>query len=202
MEFARGGRVVFAVDVSPEMCRAARRKARRRGASVRVIQADMRTFVLPEPVDLVTCEFDAINHLPRKSDFDRVARAAARALRPGGWFYFDVNTRRAFQEIWPRCWFVETAEWVLAAHGGYNRRREMGWSNFDWFLPAGRLWRRFRERYEQVCWSEREIRRSLRRAGFRSVRCWDASELVRGVDWRRPGWRMFYLARKSAKDAG
>ncbi len=202
IEFARSGRKVYAVDASPDMCRATRRKRRLQGASVRVIRADMRSFALPEPVDLVTCEFDAVNHLPRKGDLERVARAVERALRPGGYFYFDVNTRRAFQEIWPQCWFVETAQCVLAAHGGYDRGRDMGWTNFDWFLPAGKLWRRFRERYEQVGWSDREIRRSLRRAGFRHVRSWDGSELIRGVDWLRPGCRIFYLARKPLGNAG
>ncbi len=67
----------------------------------------MRAFRLTEPVDLVLCEFDALNHIPRKPDLARVASAVARALRPGGHFYFDVNNRLAFETIWPGTWWVE-----------------------------------------------------------------------------------------------
>ena len=68
LEFARRDIKVFAVDLSPTMCRLARAKTRRAGARVTVIRADMRTFRLPEQVDLITCEFDALNHVPRKAD--------------------------------------------------------------------------------------------------------------------------------------
>jgi len=37
------------------------------GLPIRVLQADVRTFRLSEPVDLITCEFDALNHILRKS---------------------------------------------------------------------------------------------------------------------------------------
>jgi len=58
----------------------------------------MRTFCLPEPVDLVTCEYNALNHLPQKADLARTVRAVARALRPGGYFYFDVNNGKHLQK--------------------------------------------------------------------------------------------------------
>jgi hypothetical protein len=40
---------------------------------LRVLRGDMREFRLPEPVDLVLCEFDALNHVPRKGDLAPVA---------------------------------------------------------------------------------------------------------------------------------
>ena len=89
VDLAQRGIRMFAVDASPQMCRLARQKAREAGVRVHVLHADMRSFRLPETVDLVTCEFDSVNHVPRKSDLDRVARAVARALRPGGWFFFE-----------------------------------------------------------------------------------------------------------------
>jgi SAM-dependent methyltransferase len=97
LALAAKGIKMFAVDLSPAMCRIARRKARRARLPLGVLRADMRSFRLPEPVDLVLCEFDALNHVPRKADLARVARAVARALRPGGYFYFDVNNHLAFE---------------------------------------------------------------------------------------------------------
>ena len=193
---ARPGIRMYGVDASPTMCRLARRKARQAGVRVRVLQADMRSFRLPDAVDLVTCEVDAGNHVPRKSDLDRVAHAVARALRPGGWFFFDVNNRVAFEKVWTGTWRHELPGVVLVMHGGYDRRRQKGWSNAEWFIRDGNRWRRTIERVEEVAWTATEIRQSLRRAGFSTIRSWDQAPFVR--EWTiAPGFRPLYLARKA-----
>lgn len=81
---ARKGIKMYGVDLSPTMRRLAREKSRCLGQPLRVIVGDMRDFRLPEPVDLILCEFDALNHLKRKADLALVGRAVSRALRPGG----------------------------------------------------------------------------------------------------------------------
>ncbi len=93
VDLARSGHRVYAVDASPAQCRQARLKVRRAGVDVRVICADMKRLRLPERVDLVLCEFNPLNHLGRKSALGAAFRAVARALRPGGWFSFDLNMR-------------------------------------------------------------------------------------------------------------
>jgi SAM-dependent methyltransferase len=197
VELARSCVRMYAVDASPEMCRLARKKARQAGVRMSVLHADIRSFRLPEPVDLVTCEFDAVNHLPRKGDLDHVARAVARALRPGGWFYFDVNNQQAFEKVWTGTWRYELPGVVLVMQGGYDRRRQKGWSNAEWFIRKGNCWRRTIERVEEVAWTAAEIRKSLRGAGFSTIRAWDQAPFVR--EWKlAPGFRSIYLARKAA----
>jgi len=196
MELARRGITMYAVDLSPSMCRLARQKARRNRLAVAVIHADMRDFHLPEQVDLVLCEGDALNHVPRQQDLTRVAKAVARALRPGGHFYFDVNNRLSFQKVWPGTWWVERPGMALVLRGGYDRERDRGWTNAEWFFREGRLWRRRRERVEQVCWSQAEIRAALHEAGFDRVRAWDEAPFVKHIPSMRPGCRTIYVARK------
>lgn len=196
LELAGKGIQMFGVDLSPGMCRRAREKARAAGLPVRIIRADMRSFRLREPVDLVLCEY-ALNHVPRKADLARVAKAVGRALRPGGWFYFDVNNRLAFEKIWPSTWWYEKPGFAAVMYGGYDRGRDKAWSNVEWFFPEGRLWRRQRERVEAVCWTAAEIRRALRQAGFSRIRAWDATPFFGDDPMMTPGCRTFYLARKS-----
>jgi len=188
---------MFAVDLSPVMCRLARQKARRVGLPLHVLRADMRAFRLPQPVDLVLCEFDALNHVPDKADLALVAGAVAEALRPGGHFYFDVNNRLAFKAIWPGTWWIEEPDVAVVMHGGYDRLQDRGWTNIEWFLREGRYWRRRRERVEQVSWTATEIRGALRQAGFDQIRAWDATPFFKDDPKIRPGCRTFYLARKS-----
>ncbi len=200
LEFARRGYQVFAVDLSPVMCRTAREKARRARLPLRVLCADLRSFRLPQPVDLVTCEFNPLNHLPRKPDLARATRAVARALRPGGYFYFDLNTRRTYEELYSSGHWFETRDFCLALHGGYDRRRKKGWLEFEWFLPLSKGWRRRRERIEDVWWMDAEIRRALQQAGFHRIRAWDAAEVRPRALRSRPGFDVYFLAQK--RDAG
>jgi SAM-dependent methyltransferase len=194
LEFARRGIKVYAVDLSPTMCRLARAKARRAHAPVTVIRSDMRTFKLPQQVDLITCEFDALNHVPRKADLAKVTKAAACALRLGGYFYFDVNNRIHLEKNWPSTWWLEKPGVVMVMRGSYDRRRAKGCENVEWFIREAGSWRRFRERVEEVWWTPAEIRHTLRAAGFGRVRTWDASLFAPGDPHLLPGCRTFYRA--------
>lgn len=196
LDFARRGRRVFAVDLSPALCRITRAKARRQKLRVRVFCADMRSFRLPEPVDLVSCEFSALNHVPRKADLDRVVRAVARALRPGGWFLFDVNTCSSLAEQYTTTSWEEKREFKLVLRGRYNARRRKAWNILEWFLPQGKLWRHRREQVENVCWTDAEIRRALGRAGFKRIRSWDGLEVRPRLRGARRGYDAYYLAQK------
>lgn len=192
VELARRGLQVYAVDVSPTMCRQARAKARRAGLPVRVLCADLRAFHLPRPVDLVLCEFNPLNHLPRRSDMARAARAVWRALRPGGYF----NMRRSLEEQYSATHCFEQPGFCMVLRGRYDPRRRKGCLHVEWFLPAGKLWRRRYEHLEDVWWTDGEIRRALRRAGFAAVRAWDAARVRPASCHSRPGYDAYYLARK------
>jgi len=195
---ARRGIRMYGVDLSPIMCRLARAKAGRRNAALQVIRGDMRDFRLPERVDLMLCEFDALNHIPRKEDLARVARSVARALRPSGHFFFDVNNRLAFEKIWPGVWWIERPGVVLVMRGGCVESDGVrGRTDVEWFVREGSFWRRKHEHIEQVSWTAAEVRRAMRDAGFDRVRAFDATPFFTGDPRIEPGCRSFYLARKA-----
>lgn len=197
--FWRQGIRAEGVDLSPTMCRLARAKLRKEGFPAQVRCADMRRFRLARRVDLVTCEYDALNHVPEKSDLRRVARNVAQALKPDGWFFFDVNTRLAFENNWSHTWMVEKPGVVMVMHGDYAPGEDRAWTNVDWFLrDKTNRWRRHREYVEEVCWSDREIRTALKEAGFASVRAVDAAPFFQSPFFQR-GYRTFYLARKAER---
>jgi len=197
---AKGIRVM-GVDLSPDMCRLSRQKAKQARLTLPVLCADMRSFRLPETVDLVLCEYDAINHVPRKSDIIRVARAVARALRPGGYFYFDVNNRPGFESYWKGSHCIEKPGIVLVMKNGNDAAHDRAWSDCDLFIRQGSFWRRHRERVEEVCWSNAEIRQAFGQAGFNGIKAWDSAQFITNFPEMRPGCRTHYLVRKRESNA-
>ncbi len=195
LDFARRGLKVYAVDLSPTLCRITRQKARRDHLTVRVLCADMRRFRLPRPVDLVTCEFAALNHL-RNLELATVLRAVARALRPGGWFLFDLNTLRSLKEQSNITEWMETPQYKVLFRSRYHARRRINTISFDWFVPAGRLWRYQKESVPHIAWSDRAIRRALSQAGFRRVRFFDGMDVRPPMPGAKRGYDSYYLAQR------
>ena len=199
LALASRGIQTFAIDLSPTMCQLAREKARtpRAKPKFRVIRADMRDFSLPQSVDLVTCEYDALNHVPDKADLHHVLARVASALEPGGYFAFDVNNRLSFERIWSHTWFIEKDPVAVTMHGDHEPGSDRAWIELEWFVREGKLWKRHHERVEEVCWSEKEMREALAAAGFDRLRRWDAAPFFNDM-LTRPGNRTFWLARKAA----
>ncbi|MET0644835.1 MAG: methyltransferase domain-containing protein [Candidatus Binatia bacterium] len=81
---------VFAVDRSGDMLRLARRNCRRE--SVRFLQQDIRCLGLPSRVDLITANFDTLNHLTAPEDLRLAFQCVASNLQSAGHFYFDILT--------------------------------------------------------------------------------------------------------------
>jgi SAM-dependent methyltransferase len=84
------GAKVFAVDVSPAMLEAARRRCA--GLGIDFFRQDLRRLVLPHRVSLVTAHFDTLNHLTGSGDLAMALQSISANLTPGGWLYFDLVT--------------------------------------------------------------------------------------------------------------
>jgi SAM-dependent methyltransferase len=199
IDFAHRGLKVYALDLSAAMCRVTREKVRKSGLPVQVRRADMRSFRLPEPVDLITSQWGAINHLPKRADLHRVARAVCRALRPGGYFYFDLHQRRLYEKQWSVTHCGESPKFFAVERGGFDRRRGVGWSHVTWFVPRPKgVWERHDDLMEEIEWPHAELVRILRQAGLEVIRVLDFSNLAHPPSTRRvpDGLRTMYLARK------
>jgi SAM-dependent methyltransferase len=165
---------------------------------VRVIHADMRRLSLPEPVDLVLCEFNPLNHLAQRSDLVPAFRRVAGALRPGGWFYFDLNMWPSYKHYSREAHWMEGPGFCLTMRGGFDRRRRRAWAICEWFVRSGRSWRRYRERLDDSWWTHAEIRSALLRAGFTGIRSWDGARVRPRSIHPRPGFDRYYLAQKGS----
>jgi SAM-dependent methyltransferase len=84
--------VVYGVDRSPEMLRVAIQK--NLGNGTRFFFQDFPTLQLPQPVDLITCNFDSLNYLLTTDDLLGALRGFRTNLKPGRHVIFDMITDR------------------------------------------------------------------------------------------------------------
>ena len=202
LDLARRGHDVVAVDSSPTFRRIVREKAAKAGLRVKVRRGDMRTFRLAQPVDILLCEFAALNNLDERDDLGRVFRRVARALKPGGTFAFDVNTPLAFETQTPRGGFCETSEFKLVMHGVVEDRGRRIPLHLDWFLPDRGRYRHVRETIVHVAWTVAEIRRALKAAGFGRIRVFDGADVRPKAFCPNRGTDLYFLARRARAGVG
>ena len=207
LEFARRGLEVHAVDSSPVFCGVVRASARRAKLRVVVHCDDMRDFTLPRPVDLVLAEFASLNNLADRRDLSRVFDSVARALRDGGWFCFDVNTPLSLRTQYLQTFWEEHETFKLVQHGSLEADGRRARLDFEWLIPSGRLLRHVRETLWHVCWTDAEIRRALRLAGFELLRSFDGLDVSPKMAGEKRGTDAYsrsgnVLPVKSAPEAG
>lgn len=91
---AKRGMEVAALDVSEAMITLAKEHATGDDVRVEWMEADMRTFVLDEPVDMAVCLFDGIDALLTDRDLEDHFEAVAAALKEGGLYLVDCTHPR------------------------------------------------------------------------------------------------------------
>lgn len=141
---------------------------------------DVLGVELSSGFDLVTINFDALNHLGRRRDWQTVLVKAHRALRHGGRFVFDINLPRRLTHDWntPEVILKDGLVYVQLAYpsrtidGGVVRRTPM----IILELNATGFYQRTHAMIEQFALPLSEVLEMVRAAGFTEVALLQGSE--------------------------
>jgi SAM-dependent methyltransferase len=90
----RGVPVVYGMDRSQAMLQLAIQ--RNRGNKARFFLQEFKSLQLPQPVDLITCNFDSLNYLLTTDELLQVLHRFHASLKPGGHIIFDMITKNPF----------------------------------------------------------------------------------------------------------
>ena len=159
------GWTVVGVDRSESLLRLARRKSPR----VHWHRQDMRELDLPLTADLVTCHFDALNHVLDPRDLQRVFRNVGRLLKGGGLFQFDVNTVEMLEWVARHEKLFRVGPHYFIGSNEYDRRRRLATFHQLWFVARGRLYERREVTVHERGYPAPALRAMLRKAGLRVV---------------------------------
>lgn len=114
----RGVPVVFGIDRSPAMLGMA--LIRNQENQARFLRQTFATLQLPQPVDLITCNFDSLNYLLHSGELRHAFSRFHANLVPGGHVIFDMVTDRPWWQgsrpfteriIRPKFRFVRQSHW-------------------------------------------------------------------------------------------
>lgn len=177
---------VLGMDRSPAMIAAARRAgleeagsgggAPARGSGKKPASAepprffvqDLLDLALPEPVGVLTCLFDSLNHITRDQDLLRVFKRAARSVVDQGIFLFDLVDELAFPEVFTGSSILDGRDLYGGIETEYKESKGVGYgeARFTLFRRRGPRWQRINFDVKERRWFRGEIRELLQEAGF------------------------------------
>ena len=144
-----------------------------RNPNIRWLLADARRFDLPGAFHGAISTFDALNHVMSARELRAVFRCVFAAMKPGGWFGFDLNREEAYRDLWVRSAHSVDNMAVSISRGSYDARRRVARCEVTLFRNNGE-WERsdfvLRQKYHR----EDDVLRSLEAAGFIDVEALDA----------------------------
>jgi SAM-dependent methyltransferase len=188
---ARRWRVpVFAVDRSKAMLSEAIRNGS--AAHARLLCQDIRRLRLPRPVDLITANFDTLNHVIRPADLIATLGRVHANLCPGGHFVFDFITDH-------QPWRASQVYVERLPGAGCDLVRHIAWDPLRRliFIALSQRWLKLGirtvERHVERAYGAVDIIRWLRRSGFFVRAILDATTLEQAHSGSR---RIVVVARR------
>ena len=153
---------VFAIDASHSMLRIAAKNCC--GTKVRLMHQDIRCLRLPQKVDLITANFDTLNHLLTLEDLRQTLRRVFENLNPGGHFIFDVVTN---------CVSFGPRPYIREFRRQYRRVSQMvrtdpmkKWISIVVSIQSPNMFRPIFERHCERVYAPAELGGALHEAGF------------------------------------
>ena len=166
--FVRHGFQVTGLDLSGPMLDRARKNLEGQPASsATFLQADAAQFQLDRSFGLVVSTYDSLNHLPDLENLRNCFTCVAAATIHGGYFVFDLNTRRGLKR-WNGITVGETDDIFLVQRGifdGESRARML----LTGFIREGSSFARFEESVYNTAFDLATVRELLTETGWASV---------------------------------
>jgi len=117
--------------------------------------------------DLVTCTYDSLNYLLTEEDLARCFAGVAGALRPGGLFFADMNTRHFLERDWPAVDVLERSGFVQVAQSHFEPDNACSTMVLTGFAgDDARGYRRFEETHIERAYAPEVVAALLAHAGL------------------------------------
>jgi SAM-dependent methyltransferase len=189
---------VTGIDQSEEMIALARERARTAGVRVKFSVADMRQLRFTEEFDLVTCFFDSLNYLLTIKDLREAFGSAFAALKPEGYYIFDMNTIYGLAVNWMRekTYVHNEADDFIEYHQhAFDYENLVATMEITIFKRRiGGLWERIQETHRERGYQIADLEFLLRETGFEIIGIYGSLCSRTEVHTNSP--RVFFVCKK------
>jgi SAM-dependent methyltransferase len=152
------------LDGSGQMLDAARSRL---GERATLVQGELPDIPLSDVFDGAICTFDSLNYLVEEGMVAALFASAARVLRPGALFVFDVNTRLKLEELFASTHYGDDqGEFAYVWRNRYDPATHRSRFLITLFVRAADRFVRSEEHHEQRWFSRRELEETAAAAGF------------------------------------
>ena len=170
---ARRGYDMTGIDVSEDMLNIAREKAA--DCDILFLNQNIASLDLYGTMDAFTCMIDGVNYIiSPKALLDMLTKIKTCFLEKDGLFIFDISTRHKLKNVIGSNTFIHSDSNVFYAwQNRYIEKKNLSDMMLTFFVKSGKDYRRFEERHLQRAYTEAEIRKIAKRAGFEKVDAYD-----------------------------
>ena len=193
---ARKGYRVTGVDMSEEMLTEAAMKTMDLEQPPMYSCQRLQNLRLPRGVDMAVCALDSLDYILDPEDCKEAIRRAYKALNPGGIFIFDVNTPEKLRAMDDQIFLDEDDEVYCVWRGEFDEETNICSYGMDLFQREGNMWRRSFEEHREYAYSQEQLTRFLKDAGFTHIEVY-ADRLFEAP--REGEQRIYFKARKGKR---
>lgn len=163
------------LDFSIDMINIARDNASSNNLNIYFHHEDMRNFSLNKKYDLITCTYDAINHLLSIDDWKQTFAQVKAHLNNNGMFIFDCNTQKALKERWNSININKDSKGnYLIQKAIHYEDKGISTASFTVFTKEENgLFDSFEDTFTEIAFPSTEVISILRDAGFREINITD-----------------------------
>jgi SAM-dependent methyltransferase len=199
LRFLEQGYQVTGLDLSAYMLAYAAQNAAAyvRDGRANFVQGDAAQFALDGGFGMAVATYDALNHLADFAALRGCFRSAHSALTVGGWFIFDLNTRRGLRR-WQRTSVDDSEEAVVFTRGLLDEDNARATLNITGFLRTAQgTYERFDETVFNTIFDVQPVLWTLLNKGWSSAHAARFNDLASPLDEPEQEERVFIVAQRA-----
>ena len=190
---AKQGIRTVGVDMSEDMLTAAWEKVMDMDTPPTFVCQKLQELRLGRGVDLAVCALDSLDYITDPNDCAEAIRRVYKVLNPGGIFIFDVNTPEKLKAMDGQVFLDEDDDVYCVWRGEFDSATNICSYGMDLFQRQGNVWHRSFEEHREYAYSQEQLTKYLKDAGFTHIEVYADREFCAPRDGEQ---RIYMKARK------
>ncbi len=199
--FAKMGHKVFGLDFSNHFLKMARSRAKKARLPIKFIKGDMKlasNYFLKSQFDVVVSLYNSFGYFDKRSDDFKTLKEVNKVLKPGGYFVINTLNANAVKIRLEKQYSMgyEISKNLFMIDEAFLDLKKMR-TNSNWTIIDARKQKTsiFRGSFQQNVYTHKEMKKMLKKAGFKVVRTWGT--LQGGPFDENKSWHQTVLAQKA-----